>query len=128
MSIFGRSRDQEKSLFARNDGNANDRDSQSGSAARGLRGQALGHVFRILAALSFWICNTETLRGIDTDGKPTAHGTAIAAELELSEQGAGRAYMWRRASDLVAKARQTDATHRRRSKAVQCRGATIRRI
>ena len=69
-----------------------------------VEGVHLGTYFGALGALPHWIESTRALGWIDSDGKPTEFGTQLARSLALAGQGAGRAYLWRDADALVAKA------------------------
>jgi hypothetical protein len=69
-------------------------------------GKHLGTYFGSWGALDGWIRDTRELGWVDSEGRPTDKGAALAAALDLSNAGDGRAYMWRTAKSLVSAARQ----------------------
>lgn len=66
--------------------------------------EELGVYFGSTAALDWWISSTCNHGLIDASGMATSLGTSMASQLNLSGQGAGRAYLWRHASELEKQA------------------------
>ncbi|MBK6616597.1 hypothetical protein [Ottowia sp.] len=70
-----------------------------------VEGKPLRSYFGSFMGLSGWIASTRVHGLIDEAGNPTALGVELAKQLALTDQEAGRAYLWRGATDLVARAR-----------------------
>ncbi len=66
--------------------------------------EELGVYFGSTAALDWWISSTFNLGLIDDSGIATSLGASMASQLNLSGQGAGRAYLWTNASKLEKQA------------------------
>lgn len=71
-----------------------------------VEGVHLGSYFGSFGALKHWIASTQSLGWIDVDEVPTDAGLAVAKELELSSQEAGRAYLWGQSCALMEKAKK----------------------
>ena len=72
------------------------------AAVEGL--EELGTYFGSTVALNHWISSTRSFGLIDASDAATDLGASIAFQLDLSNQGIGRAYLWRNVSELEKKA------------------------
>lgn len=70
-----------------------------------IEGVHLGTYFGSWGALKSWIESTKVLGLIDSEGMPTDKGANLAQTLDLLNQGEQRAYLWKSATMLEAKAR-----------------------
>lgn len=66
--------------------------------------EELGTYFGSTGALNQWISSTRDFGLIDTSDVATDIGISMASQLNLSNQGVGRAYLWTNASELEKKA------------------------
>lgn len=61
--------------------------------------------FGSTAGVGHWLSETQELRLVDEDRKPTQVGQALAKHLQLTKVPQGRAYLWPLSRELVMKAR-----------------------
>jgi hypothetical protein len=72
------------------------------AAVEGL--EELGTYFGSTVALNHWIASTRSFGLLDASDSVTDLGVSIASQLDLTNQGIGRSYLWRNVSELEKKA------------------------